>query len=1007
MLRSALPALGSRRRASAAAAARPAVEALESRVVPYAVSGNAWPSPQLVTISFEPDGTNLGGVSSNLFATFNAKWATTTWQNVILKAAQAWAQQTKLNFAVVADSGAPLGSGSYVQGDPTVGDIRIGGYNFGSNSLAASYQPPPVNNYSIAGDIQFNTGQVFNIGTTYDLFTVALHEFGHALGLYHSAYSTAVMYPAYTGAKSGLSADDISGIRAIYGNPTPDAYDAAASNGSFQTASDISTQINAASGTAQVSGLEITSTADLDFYRFTVPAGVGGSLTVRVQSQGLSLLAPTLTVYNAAQSQLATVSGAGQYGTTLTASVANVSPGQTYYVKVAGADTSAFGTGAYGLSLGFGGAAAPSQSTSTSPMLASSLPTSGGGQANKIGEYQVNTTTAHEQQNPVMAMAPDGRSVVVWASNGQDGGGWGVYAQRYSATGVPQGAEFRANTTTASDQTSPSVGMAGDGSFVVAWQSNNQDGSGWGVYAQRFDASGNPLGGEFRVNTTTGDNQQSPSVAMAADGSFVIAWQSNKQDGGGWGVYAQRFDPSGSRIGGEFQANTATANDQTSPAVGMAADDSFVIAWASNGQDGGGWGIYAQRFSSAGVPLGGEFQVNTTTASDQTNPTVALAADGSFAVAWQSNNQDGDNWGVIAQRYGPLGQLNLVESKAAGTVGSLHGGPHGPGCCCPFCGGALRALGVTAATPTDKAAPPNMPLTQATPDEPAILAGLVSGARGTERLWLEQDGLILPAPAVSAGSSLSSLGGGMAVNLLADAHGDSHYDTTFSPPLQSDVLDTLLDGVQHGGLSATPVSEDAGSQALTATGPAVGRWQEAWDACFAGSAVLPASEEDLAPDSRAAPQLADASVTSGIALAALLGGFRQTWETRTARNQGRRPGQAEQRRSLRYPCYLRAKCRPFGTPPDQDRAGVARDVSAGGANLILEQPFLPGTLLLLELGAAGDCSARLVRARVLRAAEQTPGEWVLGCAFEDELARQAVQDLLLGTIGATAAARSF
>src|SRR5438445_3920600 len=103
------------------------VEQLESRVVPYATSGNAWPQPQLVTISFVPDGTNLGGVTSNLFAKFNARWSTATWQNVILRAAQVWAQQTNLNFAVISDSGAQTGSGSYEQGDTSIGDIRIGG----------------------------------------------------------------------------------------------------------------------------------------------------------------------------------------------------------------------------------------------------------------------------------------------------------------------------------------------------------------------------------------------------------------------------------------------------------------------------------------------------------------------------------------------------------------------------------------------------------------------------------------------------------------------------------------------------------------------------------------------------------------------------------------------------------------------------------------------------------------------------------------------------------------
>ena len=62
----------------------------------------------------------------------------------------------------------------------------------------------------------FNTGQSFNIGSTYDLFTVAMHEFGHALGLNESSVSSAVEYATYTGKKTGLASDDIAGIRSIY-----------------------------------------------------------------------------------------------------------------------------------------------------------------------------------------------------------------------------------------------------------------------------------------------------------------------------------------------------------------------------------------------------------------------------------------------------------------------------------------------------------------------------------------------------------------------------------------------------------------------------------------------------------------------------------------------------------------------------------------------------------------------------------------------------------------------
>jgi hypothetical protein len=372
-----------RSKSSKPAKARLAVETLEMRVIPYATTGNAWPHPNLVTISFVPDGTNLGGVSSSLFATFNAKWSTTVWENQILRAAQVWAQRSNLNFTVATDSGAATGSGSYEQGDPTIGDIRIGGYNFGSSTLATGFLPPPANNYSIAGDIEFNTGQVWAIGNTYDLFTVAAHEFGHALGMTHSTDATAVMYGTYNTRKTDLGSDDIAGIQSIYGARTPDQYDTGAGNNTFGTAADISSQINSTSLTALVTNLNIATTSDLDYFTFAAPAGTAGSFTVTVQSKGLSLLCPALAVYAADQSTvLGSVTGLNRTGNTLSLTISNVAAGQRFYVKVGGADTTAFGTGAYALTLNFGTGPSPTVLSPNTQTLATGTPTTGGGQAN-------------------------------------------------------------------------------------------------------------------------------------------------------------------------------------------------------------------------------------------------------------------------------------------------------------------------------------------------------------------------------------------------------------------------------------------------------------------------------------------------------------------------------------------------------------------------------------------------------------------------------------------------
>jgi hypothetical protein len=373
---------------------RPAVERLEDRMVPYSVTGNAWPHPNLITISFMPDGTNLGGiVTNNLNASFNAnpylnQAGSANWKNQVLKAAQVWAQQANINFAVVNDNGAASGSGSNQQGDPGFGDIRVGGYNFGNTALASAYQPPSANNYSIAGDIVFNTGATWREGSTYDLFTVAMHEFGHALGLDHSTTSTAnVMYPSYTTVKSGLASDDVGGIKAVYGARTADAY--GGTNNSIATAANVSSLIDTTTLAALVPDLKLNTTSTVEDFSFQAPAGASGTLKVQVQTQGLSLLTPKVTLYASnGTTVLASVSGVNLFGgTTLTATVSGVVAGQTYYVQVQGADTTAFSTGTYALALNFGTGATPTEAAPVTTTANGSPLSGGGGCANGSGAH--------------------------------------------------------------------------------------------------------------------------------------------------------------------------------------------------------------------------------------------------------------------------------------------------------------------------------------------------------------------------------------------------------------------------------------------------------------------------------------------------------------------------------------------------------------------------------------------------------------------------------------------
>ncbi len=120
-------------------------------------------------------------------------------------------------------------------------------------------------------------------------------------------------------------------------------------------------------------------------------------------------------------------------------------------------------------------------------------------------DTRVNTATANDQSQAAITALTNGDYVITWASYLQDGGingGYGIYAQRYNAAGVTQGAETLVDTTVSSSQLQPAAAaLAGPGGgYEVTWSSVGQDGSGYGIFAQRYNASGATLGAETRIN---------------------------------------------------------------------------------------------------------------------------------------------------------------------------------------------------------------------------------------------------------------------------------------------------------------------------------------------------------------------------------------------------------------------------------------------------------------------------------------------------------------------------
>jgi hypothetical protein len=282
------------------------------------------------------------------------------------------------------------------------------------------------------------------------------------------------------------------------------------------------------------------------------------------------------------------------------------------------------------------------------------------------GEFQLNTWVAGDQERPAVASHPAEGWVAVWQSGEQDGDCYGVYGRLFAPEGEPDGEEFRVNVDTIGCQMFPRIDSDPTGRFVVVWQSWGQDGSGYGIFGRRFDDEGTPLGPPFQINIWTAGNQERPAVATQSDGSFLVVWQSSAQDGSSYGVYGQEFDEEGNPTGEEFGVNVETEGWQGNPDLAIGPAGTWVVVWESENGDGNGFGILARRFGAAGIPLGPEIAVNEHLINDQILPSAGVDSQGNLIVVWSSEDQDGHRFGVYARRFSselvPLGEEFQVNT---------------------------------------------------------------------------------------------------------------------------------------------------------------------------------------------------------------------------------------------------------------------------------------------------------------------------------------------------------
>lgn len=254
-------------------------------------------------------------------------------------------------------------------------------------------------------------------------------------------------------------------------------------------------------------------------------------------------------------------------------------------------------------------------------------------------DQRVNVNASGEQLDPAIAVADNGNFVVAWADDNDGNGAYQILARGFRPDGSELFATITVNSTGAGQQLQPDIAMAPNGDWVAVWMDDN-DGNGFGqIYRRGFRIDGSARFPEQTVNDIGAGNQREPSIAIANDGSFVVAWEDDQDNDQIYDISARRFNASGSPRLGQFYVNPVRAGSQKEPDVSMNATGAFVVVW-NDDRDLNFFGqIRGSGYASDGSPLFSDITVNTVGAGHQYQPSVALADDGTFVATWVDQGQ--------------------------------------------------------------------------------------------------------------------------------------------------------------------------------------------------------------------------------------------------------------------------------------------------------------------------------------------------------------------------------
>lgn len=272
---------------------------------------------------------------------------------------------------------------------------------------------------------------------------------------------------------------------------------------------------------------------------------------------------------------------------------------------------------------------------------------------------------------PDVAVSPDGTRLHVWHAAGTGTEREDIFLRRFDPDGTALEDPRRINTLIADDQQSPRVAVRADGSFLVIWESTEGDARRW-VRSQAFDASGNPVGQEELLSTLSsglrGINLRADVAALRTEGNgvaYAVVWNSSNSNGDDTesrSIQGRLVGEDGSPIGMQFQVNSDPDGRQITPAVTETADGGFLAVWVEPGVSG-------RRFGPDGLPIGVDFPIATSEFAGKLETDAALGWRGQVLVTWHDDGEPGDGTEIrgrwLDRDLSPLGEDFRINDVVA------------------------------------------------------------------------------------------------------------------------------------------------------------------------------------------------------------------------------------------------------------------------------------------------------------------------------------------------------